>query len=151
MGDLLNQFLKSIRKRIHKFLLFFQVVIQRLSLQFELLVCVFEESDLGRFQYERLGLEELGFFGVPKTWSVQKHDFFGVRRRFGEGFNLFVEGFKLREFLEGSFKLVGILADLKVLFDEVELGVEFLVDVGFVFDLDLGFDKILESLLALWD
>jgi hypothetical protein len=67
MGDLLNQFLKSIRKRIHKFLLFFQVVIQRLSLQFELLVCVFEESDLGRFQYERLGLEELGFFGVPKT------------------------------------------------------------------------------------
>ncbi len=62
---------------------------------------------------------------------------------------MFVEGFKLREFLEGSFKLVGILADLKVLFDEVELGVEFLVDVGFVFDLDLGFDKILESLLAL--
>ena len=62
---------------------------------------------------------------------------------------MFVERFELSEFLDGSFKLVGILADLKVLFDEVELGVEFLVDVGFVFDLDLRSDKILESLLAL--
>lgn len=62
---------------------------------------------------------------------------------------MFVERFELSEFLDGYFKLVGILADLKVLFDEVELGVEFLVDVGFVFDLYLRSDEILESLLAL--
>ncbi len=62
---------------------------------------------------------------------------------------MFVERLKQSEFLDGSLKLFGILADLKVLFDEVELGVEFLVDAGFVFDFDLVSKKILESLLAL--